>query len=71
VATADRFIGGAAQAQNLELSPAYEHEARSLAGQAGVQERIDWRIHDLAQDPGRWNRRPGGPAPGGVLLPRL
>jgi 2-polyprenyl-3-methyl-5-hydroxy-6-metoxy-1,4-benzoquinol methylase len=43
---------GAAQAQNLELSPAYEHEAHQLAGQAGVQGRIDWRIHDLAQDPG-------------------
>jgi 2-polyprenyl-3-methyl-5-hydroxy-6-metoxy-1,4-benzoquinol methylase len=43
---------GAAQAQNLELSPAYEQEARKLAGQAGVQGRLDWRIHDLAQDPG-------------------
>jgi 2-polyprenyl-3-methyl-5-hydroxy-6-metoxy-1,4-benzoquinol methylase len=43
---------GAARAQNLELSPAYEEEARTLAGQAGVQGRIDWRIHDLAQDPG-------------------
>jgi 2-polyprenyl-3-methyl-5-hydroxy-6-metoxy-1,4-benzoquinol methylase len=43
---------GAAQAQNLELSPAYEHEAHQLAGQAGVQGRIDWRIHDLAQEPG-------------------
>ena len=43
---------GAAQAQNLELSPAYEQEARKLAGQAGVQGRIDWRIHDLAQEPG-------------------
>jgi hypothetical protein len=43
---------GAARAQNLELSPAYEHEARTLAAQAGVQERLDWRIHDLAQDPG-------------------
>jgi magnesium-protoporphyrin O-methyltransferase len=43
---------GAARAQNLELSPAYEHEAHQLAGQAGVQERLDWRIHDLAQDPG-------------------
>ena len=44
--------GGAARAHNLELSPAYEHEARTLAAQAGVQERLDWRIHDLAQDPG-------------------
>jgi SAM-dependent methyltransferase len=43
---------GAARAQNLELSPAYEEPARTLAVQAGVQERIDWRIHDLALDPG-------------------
>jgi 2-polyprenyl-3-methyl-5-hydroxy-6-metoxy-1,4-benzoquinol methylase len=43
---------GAARAQNLELSPAYEEQARTLAGQAGVQGRIDWRIHDLAEHPG-------------------
>jgi 2-polyprenyl-3-methyl-5-hydroxy-6-metoxy-1,4-benzoquinol methylase len=43
---------GAARAQNLELSPAYQHEAHRLARQAGVQGRLDWRIHDLAQDPG-------------------
>jgi 2-polyprenyl-3-methyl-5-hydroxy-6-metoxy-1,4-benzoquinol methylase len=43
---------GAARTQNLELSPAYEQQARTLAGQAGVQGRIDWRIHDLAGDPG-------------------
>jgi magnesium-protoporphyrin O-methyltransferase len=43
---------GAARAQNLELSPAYEEQARTLAGRAGVQGRIDWRIYDLAQDPG-------------------
>jgi hypothetical protein len=43
---------GAARAQNLELSPAYQNQARELAGQAGLQGRIDWRIHDLAQDPG-------------------
>jgi magnesium-protoporphyrin O-methyltransferase len=43
---------GAARAQNLELSPAYEEQAHTLAEQAGVQGRIDWRIHDLAQDPG-------------------
>jgi len=42
---------GAARAQNLELSPAYEEQARTLVGQVGVQGRIDWRIHDLAQDP--------------------
>ena len=39
-------------AQILELSRAYEQPARGLAGQAGVQGRIDWRIHDLAEDPG-------------------
>ena len=43
---------GAARAQNLELSPAYEQPARELAAQAGVQGRLDWRIHDLAQNPG-------------------
>jgi 2-polyprenyl-3-methyl-5-hydroxy-6-metoxy-1,4-benzoquinol methylase len=43
---------GAAHAQNLELSPAYQHQAHELAAQAGLQARIDWRIHDLAQDPG-------------------
>jgi 2-polyprenyl-3-methyl-5-hydroxy-6-metoxy-1,4-benzoquinol methylase len=42
---------GAARAQNLELSPAYQQEAHTLAGQAGLQGRIDWRIHDLAEDP--------------------
>ena len=43
---------GAARAQNLELSRAYPEEARKLAGQAGVQDRIGWRLHDLAEDPG-------------------
>jgi magnesium-protoporphyrin O-methyltransferase len=43
---------GATRAQNLELSPAYEEPARTLAGQAGVQGRLDWRLHDLAADPG-------------------
>jgi magnesium-protoporphyrin O-methyltransferase len=43
---------GAVRAQNLELSPAYEHEAHQLAGKVGVRGRLDWRIHDLAQDPG-------------------
>jgi hypothetical protein len=48
---------GAARAQNLELSPAYKHEAHQLVRQAGVQGRLDWRIHDLAQrTPGRWRR---------------
>jgi 2-polyprenyl-3-methyl-5-hydroxy-6-metoxy-1,4-benzoquinol methylase len=43
---------GAARAQNLELSPAYEQQARTLAAQAGVQGRLDWRLHDLAEHPG-------------------
>jgi 2-polyprenyl-3-methyl-5-hydroxy-6-metoxy-1,4-benzoquinol methylase len=43
---------GAARAQNLELSPAYEQPARTLAAQAGVQGRLDWRLHDLAEHPG-------------------
>jgi 2-polyprenyl-3-methyl-5-hydroxy-6-metoxy-1,4-benzoquinol methylase len=43
---------GAARAENLELSGAYQEPARTLAAQAGIQGRIDWRIHDLAQDPG-------------------
>jgi 2-polyprenyl-3-methyl-5-hydroxy-6-metoxy-1,4-benzoquinol methylase len=42
---------GAARAQNLELSPAYEEEARTLAEEAGVGGRIDWRLHDIAEDP--------------------
>jgi magnesium-protoporphyrin O-methyltransferase len=43
---------GAAHAQNLELSPAYEQPARTLAAHAGVQGRLDWRLHDLAEHPG-------------------
>jgi hypothetical protein len=43
---------GAARAQKMELSPAYEQEARTLATHPGVQGRLDWRLHDLAADPG-------------------
>jgi hypothetical protein len=47
---------GAARVQNLELSGAYQEPAHTLAAQAGVQERLDWRIHELAQDAGvDWN----------------
>jgi len=42
---------GAARAQNLELSPGYEVEARKLAEEAGLGGRVDWRIHDIAEDP--------------------
>src|SRR5215211_957836 len=42
---------GATRAQNLELSPAYEEEAGTLAKEVGVGGRVDWRIHDVAKDP--------------------
>jgi 2-polyprenyl-3-methyl-5-hydroxy-6-metoxy-1,4-benzoquinol methylase len=42
---------GATRAQNLELSPAYGEEAGTLAEEAGVGGRVDWRIHDVAEDP--------------------
>jgi 2-polyprenyl-3-methyl-5-hydroxy-6-metoxy-1,4-benzoquinol methylase len=43
---------GAARATNLELSGAYEGEAVSLAREAGVLDRMERRLHDLAVDPG-------------------
>ena len=46
------LLQAARPAQNLELSPAYEQQARTLAAKEGVQGRLDWRLHDLAQDPG-------------------
>jgi 2-polyprenyl-3-methyl-5-hydroxy-6-metoxy-1,4-benzoquinol methylase len=42
---------GASRTQNLELSPAYEQGARQLAEEAHVSERVDWRIHDIAEEP--------------------
>src|SRR6266536_3060269 len=42
---------GAARAVNLELSPAYEEEATSLLRAAGLQERAERRLHDIAVDP--------------------
>ena len=42
---------GAARTVNLELSPAYEEEAARLAREAGVEARIDRRLHDIAADP--------------------
>ena len=43
---------GAERAVNLELSPAYDAEAARLAGEAGVQGRVERRLHDIAVDPG-------------------
>jgi cyclopropane fatty-acyl-phospholipid synthase-like methyltransferase len=42
---------GAAHTVNLELSPAYDAEAERLLGEAGLQERAERRLHDIAVEP--------------------
>ena len=42
---------GAARTVNLELSEAYEPEAERLLREAGVEERVERRLHDIAVDP--------------------
>ena len=42
---------GAEHALNLELSPAYADEAQRLLREAGLEERADWRLHDIAASP--------------------
>jgi len=42
---------GAARATNLELSAAYDEEARALLAEAGLLERVERRVHDIAVDP--------------------
>lgn len=42
---------GADRAVNLELSPGYDPEATRLARDAGLDERIERRQHDIAVDP--------------------
>ncbi len=42
---------GAERAVNLELSPAYDEEARRLLAEAGLGERVERRLHDIAVDP--------------------
>lgn len=42
---------GVARTVNLELSPAYDEEARRLLSEAGVEGRAERRLHDLAADP--------------------
>ena len=42
---------GAERTTNLELSPAYEEEAGKLARDAGVERRVERRLHDIAVDP--------------------
>jgi 2-polyprenyl-3-methyl-5-hydroxy-6-metoxy-1,4-benzoquinol methylase len=42
---------GAARAVNLELSQAYDEEATRLLREAGVEERAQRRLHDIAAEP--------------------
>lgn len=42
---------GAARAVNLELSSAYDAEAAQLLREAGLEERAERRVHDIAVDP--------------------
>ena len=42
---------GAKRTVNLELSPAYDAEAARLAADAGVQGRLERRLHDIAVEP--------------------
>jgi 16S rRNA G966 N2-methylase RsmD len=42
---------GASRATNLELSPAYDEEARRLLAEAGLEARVERRLHDIAADP--------------------
>jgi 2-polyprenyl-3-methyl-5-hydroxy-6-metoxy-1,4-benzoquinol methylase len=43
---------GAARTVNLELSAAYEPEAQRLLREAGLEDRVQRRLHDIAVDPG-------------------
>jgi magnesium-protoporphyrin O-methyltransferase len=42
---------GARRATNLELSRAYDAEARRLLAEAGLEDRAERRLHDIALDP--------------------
>jgi 2-polyprenyl-3-methyl-5-hydroxy-6-metoxy-1,4-benzoquinol methylase len=42
---------GARSAVNLELSPAYHAEAQRLLAEAGLTDRAEHRLHDIALDP--------------------
>jgi magnesium-protoporphyrin O-methyltransferase len=43
---------GATRTMNLELSPAYDEEAMRLVRAAGLDGRVQRRLHDIAADPG-------------------
>lgn len=47
----DLLKAGAARTINLELSEEYDEEARRLAGEEGVSDRMERRIHDIAAAP--------------------
>jgi magnesium-protoporphyrin O-methyltransferase len=42
---------GAASTLNLELTNAYDRDARDLAREAGLEDRVERRIHDIAAEP--------------------
>ncbi len=42
---------GASRTVNLELSPGYDEEAGRLLDEAGLRDRVDRRLHDIAVDP--------------------
>ena len=42
---------GAARATNLELSPAYEEEAKRLLRELALEDRAERRLHDIAVEP--------------------
>ena len=42
---------GVERAVNLELSPAYEHEAEQLLEERGLGERVERQLRDIAVDP--------------------
>ena len=42
---------GAARATNLELSPAYEEEAKRLLRELALEDRAERRLHDIAMEP--------------------
>ncbi len=52
---------GAARTVNLELSPAYDGEAARLLDEAGLRDRAERRLHDIAADP-------DGVAPADVVI---
>ena len=42
---------GAARSMNLELSPAYDEEAKRLLREAELEDRAERRLHDIAVEP--------------------